>query len=244
MGKKAAAIVAGLVVAASFIPAAAAFGSPDPQQTTCAPVPASVDAKDVHVGSQTVHVGSRSQIKVCATTDVRVNVTPTITFFKSCGDPCFAVRMARVEAYQDLEVELTWHEDGADQATTVDPDATDLSKDVGDICVSNHADGTADPCVVTLVSPSNLTARGRRGRINLSWTAASEAYGRTTGLQYEVWMSETGAPDSFALVGKTATTKFAEPALARGTQHYYYVVAFDSDGNRSGGSNVATAIAK
>jgi hypothetical protein len=244
MGKKAAATVAGLVVAASFIPAAAFGRTPDTEQQTCAPVPVSIDNKDIHVGSQTVHVGSRSQIKVCVTTDVRAEATPTITFFKNCGDACFAVRMARVDVYENLKVELSWREDGVNQAITVDPEPLDASKEVGDICVSNHSEGTPDPCLVTLVSPSNLTARGGRGRINLSWTPASEAYGRTAGLQYEIWMSETGEPDTFSLLGTSATTQFTDQALARGTHRWYFVVAFDADGNRSGGSNVGTAIAK
>jgi hypothetical protein len=244
MGKKAAATVAGLVVAASFIPAAAFGRTSDTEQQTCAPVPVTIDSKDVHIGSQTVHVGARSGIKVCVTTDVRANATPTVTFFKNCGDLCFAARMARLDVYENFLVELTWREDGATQSTVVDPEPFDLSKDVGDVCVSNHSEGTPDPCLVTLVSPSNLTARGGRGRINMSWTAASEAYGRSTGLQYEIWMSETGEPDTFTLLGTTATTTFADRALARGTHRYYYVVAFDSDGNRSGGSNIATAISK
>lgn len=244
MGKKAAATLAGLAVAASFIPGAAFGRTPDTEQTLCVPVPVTIDNKDVHVGSQTVHVGSRSHISVCATTDVRANAVPTVTFFRNCGDACFAVRMARVDVYEDLKVELTWREDGQDQGVTVDPEAVDASKEVGDICVSNHAEGTADPCLVTLVSPSNLTATGKRGRIGLSWSPATEAYGRTSGLQYEVWMSETGDPNTFTLLGKTATTSFVDKGLARGTQRWYYAVAFDSEGNRSAGSNVGSAIAK
>jgi hypothetical protein len=97
---------------------------------------------------------------------------------------------------------------------------------------------------VSLVSPSDLAAKAGRGRIALKWSPASEAYGRSNGLQYEIWTSETGAPDSFTLLGSSPTTSFSHTGLVRGTQRYYYVVAFDSSGNRSGGSNVASAIAK
>ena len=245
MGKKAAATLAGLVAAATLVPAAAAFGgTPDTQKTTCVPVPVTIDTKDVHVAGQTVHVGSRSGIQVCATTDIRANVVPTITFFKNCGDLCFAVRLAKVDVYEDIQVALTWREDGVNQSIAVAPDPVDAAQQVGDICVSNHSEGTADPCEVTLVSPSDLTARGKLGRINLAWSSATEAYGRTSGLQYEIWMSETGEANSFSLLGTSATTSFVERGLASGTRHYYYVVAFDSDGDRSGGSNQATAIAK
>lgn len=244
MGKKAAATLAGLVAAASLIPAAAFGRTPDEKQQTCAPVPVSIDSKDIHALGRTIHVSGRSDIKLCVTSDVRADATPTITFFKNCGDACFAVRMARVQAYEDLKVELTWREDGKGQSQTVDPDPLDLSRELGDTCVSNHAPGTADPCVVNLVSPSNLTARPGRSRIGMKWSPASEAYGRNNGLQYEIWVSETGAPDSFTLLTSTATTSFSETDLARGTQRYYFVVAFDSNGNRSGGSNVASAVAK
>jgi hypothetical protein len=243
MGKKAAATLAGLVVAASFIPATA-FATPDEEQTTCAPVPVSIDSKDIHLLDRTIHVGGRSKIKVCATTEVQADATPTITFFKNCGDACFAVRMARVQAYENLKVEITWNEDGQSNSMQVDPDPLDLSKEVGDVCVSNHAEGTPDPCIVTLVSPSNLTAKAGRGRVALSWSPASESYGRTSGLQYEIWMSETGAPDSFIQIATSPTTSLVDKGLTRGTQRYYFVVAFDSSGNRSGGSNVASAIVK
>jgi hypothetical protein len=244
MGKKAAATLAGLVAAASLIPAAAFGRTPSGEQQTCAPVPVSIDSKDIHALGYSIHVGGRSQIKVCATTDIRADATPTITFFKNCGDLCFAARMARVEAYEDLKVELTWREDDKAHSQTVDPDPLDLTKELGDICVSNHAPGTADPCVVSLVSPSNLTAKAGRSRIGMKWSPASETYGRTGGLQYEIWVSETGAPDTFTHLTSTASTSFVEADLPRGTQRYYFVVAFDSNGNRSGGSNVASAIAK
>ena len=243
MGKKTAATLAGLVVAAGFIPAAA-IAAPDGQQQTCVPVPVSVDSKEIHALGHTIHVAGRSAIKVCATSDVRADATPTITFFKNCGDACFAVRMARVQAYEDLHVELTWREDGTSYSQKVDPDPLDLSKELGDTCVSNHSGDSPDPCVVTLVSPSNLTAKPGRNRISMMWTPASESYGRTSGLQYEIWVSETGAPDSFTHLTSTPSTSFVETKLPRGTQRYYFVVAFDSSGNRSGGSNVASAIAK
>lgn len=244
MGKKAAATLAGLIAAASLIPAAAFGRTPDEKQQTCAPVPVSIDSKDVHALGRTIHVSGRSDIKVCATSEVRADATPTITFFKNCGDACFAVRMARVQAYEDLKVEITWREDGKANSQTVDPDPIDLSKEIGDTCVSNHAPGTADPCVVSLVSPSNLAAKAGRSKIGMKWSPASETYGRTSGLQYEIWVSETGAPDTFTHLTSTASTSFTETSLPRGTQRYYFVVAYDSDGNRSGGSNVASAMAK
>jgi hypothetical protein len=244
MGKKTAATLAGLVAAASLIPAAAFGRTPDTEQKTCAPLPVTIDSKDVHILGRTIHVGGRSKIQVCAISDVRADATPTITFFKNCGDACFAVRMARVEAYEDLRVELTWNEDGKSNSTQVDPAPLDLSRELGDVCVSNHAEGTPDPCIVTLVSPTNLAARAGRGRVSLGWSPASESYGRTDGLQYEIWMSETGAPDSFVQIATSPTTSFVEKGLTRGTQRYYFVVATDSDGNRSGGSNVASAIVK
>ena len=244
MGKKAAVTLAGLAAAASLIPAAAFGRTPDDEQRVCVPVPVTVDSKDIHAGGQTIHVGGRSQIKVCAITDIRVDATPTITFFKNCGSACFAVRMAKVDAYEDLRVELTWREDGVNYSTTVDPDPLDLSKELDDICVSNYSDGSPDPCVVSLTSPSGLTAKAGRGRIALTWSPASETYGRTSNLQYEIWASDTGDADTFSQIATAPSTSFVDKGLARGTQRYYYVVAFDSNGNRSGGSNVAAGIAK
>ncbi len=56
-------------------------------------------------------------------------------------------------------------------------------------------------------------------------------------------MSETGEADSFAQVATTTSTIYRDMYLAPGTQRWYFVVATDAEGHRSGGSNIATATA-
>ncbi len=129
--KRAAAVAACLVVAASLVPAAASAGPRDKSgaETLCQAIPVTVDSKSIHVGGTTIQVAGKSKFQVCVTYDITVEVAPTVTFYKQCGELCFAVRLAKIEAYEDLRVELTFSDGGKQQSVPVDSDPLDVAKD-------------------------------------------------------------------------------------------------------------------
>lgn len=245
MGRKLlAAVVALLVVpiAAGYANETAASGE---SPTTCQAVPVKTDSTDVTVGDQHVHLPGRSNPTLCVTSESKLSGTPTVTFYEKCGSTCFAARVADLEVYQDLRIEILYSEDGKQQSIDVDPAPQNVTKDMDEICLSRHPEGTQDPCTgVHLTSPSDLVGRGGRRNIALTWTPSEDAYGRSQVAGYEVWRSLTGEGDSFQQIAMTAETAFTDVGLPAKTTAWYFVVAFDADGNRSGGSQVAKATTK
>lgn len=208
----------------------------------CVPLPVSTGAKDIHVGSNHIHLPGRSDPKVCLTSDSKLTGTPTVTAYQNCGSTCFAVRVADINAAADLKVELTYNEDGKPQSIGVDPDPVDLSRDLEEVCISNHDSGTPDPCVISLTSPSSLKAKGGPRQVALRWSPGGEAYGRSVQTTYEVWRGTGTELEAFELIAEGVTeTSFLDTGLQRGSTYSYFVVAVDADGNRSGGSNMAQA---
>ncbi len=236
----------GLVVIGLLLTPAAAWGAKKNEggsgsTITCVPLPVATGAVDIHVGDQHYHVPARSEPKVCVTLDNQVQGTPTVTRYDNCGDTCFAVRVADVRAYSDVKVEITHKEDGQQQSVALDPDPINLTKEVDEVCISNHSPGSPDPCVMTITSPSNLKAKGGTKQVSLSWTEAREAYGRDLETTYELWRSTSEDLETFEQVATSTTTSFVDSGLAKKTTYYYFVVAVDGNGNRSGGSNMASA---
>jgi galactose oxidase-like protein/glyoxal oxidase-like protein/fibronectin type III domain protein len=97
--------------------------------------------------------------------------------------------------------------------------------------------GTVDSSPPT--NPSNLhaTAAGPGG-INLSWTASSDNVGVTN---YLIERCQGPGCSSFAQVGTSSATTFANTGLLAGTSYSYQVRATDAAGNLSGDSNVSSA---
>lgn len=88
-------------------------------------------------------------------------------------------------------------------------------------------------------APTSLTAGTGKRRITLSWTASVDSGG--SGLAgYEVWRA-TSVSGTFSKVATTTDTTYVNTGLARGKTYWYYVVAYDSAGNRSAASNTASA---
>ena len=211
-------------------------------ERVCAALPVGTGAKNIHVGPNRVHVPGLDGIKACAEFDVKLNGTPTVTPYDNCGTGCFAVRVADIRAYQDMKVELVYREDAKQKSVTVDPDPTDVTRDLEEVCISNHDVDAPDPCVITLTSPSDLQAKGQQQQVALKWTPAGEAYGRSVSTTYEVWRNTTDDLESFEMVAEgLSDTRFVDAGLQRKSNYSYYVVAVDENGNRSGGSNIATA---
>jgi hypothetical protein len=90
--------------------------------------------------------------------------------------------------------------------------------------------------------PVNLTATGGKRKISLSWTGSTDAGGSGLG-GYEVWRSASGGVGTFAKIATSTATSYTDSGLRRGATYWYYVVAYDNAGNRSGSSNTVSATA-
>ena len=214
----------------------------DLSEPTCVPLNVSTGAKDVHVGSNNVHVPGISAPKVCLTSDTKLNGTPTVTAYDNCGTTCFAVRVADINASADLKVELSYNEDNVSKSITIDPDPIDVGRDLEEVCISNYDAGMPDPCMIHLTSPSDLKAKGGLRQAALRWTPGGETYGRSVQTTYEVWRSTGTDLEAFEMVAEGLTeTSFTDTGLSRRASYNYFVVAVDAEGNRSGGSNLAQA---
>jgi hypothetical protein len=86
--------------------------------------------------------------------------------------------------------------------------------------------------------PTNLTASGGSGQVNLTWTASTDNVAVT---QYNIYRSTTSgfSPSASTLIGTSTTTSYTDNVLP-GT-YYYLVAAQDAAGNISQPSNQATA---
>lgn len=247
MYKKGLAIItmALLVVPAVGNVAAARKGASGQTDELCVALPVGSDPKEIHVGPNHVHVPGLSAIQACLASDVNLNGTPTVTPYPNCGTACFAVRVADIRAYTDLKVEVRYREDQVERSIGVDPDPVDVTRDLEEVCISNHGVDAPDPCVVTITSPSGLKAKGGVRQVALSWSAAQEAYGRKMTATYQLWRNTSTDVETFEMIAEDiAGTKFVDSGLSRKTTYSYYVVAVDENGNRSGGSDIATATTK
>ncbi len=242
-------LIAALTMAVVIVPAvghaAGRTNTGRAPERACASLPVSTGATNIHVGPHHVRVPGLDSIKACVEWDVALTGTPTITPYENCGTACFAVRVADIRAYQDMKVELVYREDAKQKSVSVDPDPTDVTRDLEEVCISNHDVDAPDPCVITLTSPSDLQAKGQQQQVALKWTPAGEAYGRSVNTTYELWRNTTEELESFEMVAEGLTdTRFVDTGLERKSSYSYYVVAVDDNGNRSGGSNIATATTK
>ena len=211
------------------------------QLRDCREVPVKLQSHDIHVAGQHIHLSGRSNPRLCVVWDREISGTPTITFYKNCGEICFAVRLADVAVYSDVAVEFSYSEDGVRKSIPVHPSSIDLTRSVEDACYSNHAEGTADPCTNSITTPTNLIARGRVGKVVLRWGGSTPYSSDQSVSGYEIWRSATGEIEDFQHHADSTGTKFVDTAVSSGTAYSYYVVAVSSDGSRSGGSNRATA---
>ncbi|HET9435555.1 MAG TPA: alpha-amylase family glycosyl hydrolase, partial [Candidatus Limnocylindrales bacterium] len=83
-------------------------------------------------------------------------------------------------------------------------------------------------------APTNLTATGGNGSVELSWNGPPGAAG------YRVYRSVVTA-GGYQAVGETATTAFTDTTVTNGTAYYYVVRALDAAGNEGAVSNEASA---
>lgn len=239
-------LVAALAAALFAVPGAAIAAAKGDGSTTafrdgalCQPVPLKTPA----ISAGPIQVPGVSAVEVCAEWNIEANVVPTVTQYNGCGSPCLAVRVSKLNIYQDVKVELRYTADKQRYSVPVDPPGAGAGQDLQNQCIGVYDSTTSpDPCKTTITPPAKLRAKGAHRQIDMSWDVAKEFYGRDLAIQgYEIWRSDTGVADSFAQIATTEIASFSDTGLGRRQHHWYYVVAFDADGNRSASSEIVTA---
>lgn len=214
------------------------------QMKDCRGIAVGTGANDIHLAGRQIHIPATGKPSVCVTWDRELAGTPTITFLRNCGEPCFVVRVSEIAVYQDVHVEISWSEDGVRKSLAVDPAPVDLTRELGEACWGYSGEGTGNPCLSSITTPDSVRAQGRKAKILLTWQASQVTRSSNSVVRYEIWRSATGAPDTFEHIADSTTTSFKDAGLSSGQTFTYYVVAVASDGARSAGSSNATATAR
>ena len=205
----------------------------------CIEVPVNVPS----IGILGQRVKSVSDLEVCTDVTVGAGIVPEVQQFDDCGSPCYAVVVNDFDIRADAKITIDYKTDGQPVNTTYDPEPVNHQVGNGRLCVvsvGGDAD-TPDPCAERLTTPKPLTASAGRKQVSLSWKRSVDT-GDDNLLGYEVWRSEDGT--TFGQLTTIGETGFVDTTVARGKSYYYYVVAFDEDGNRSQASNTAQAATK
>lgn len=207
----------------------------DVEAAPCVEVP--VDVPSISILGQ--RVKSVSDLKVCTVISAGTGIVPEVQQFDDCGNPCYAVVVENFDIRADAKLTIDYKQDGQ-QVPTVSYDPQPVNQKVGNgrlcvIGVGGNSD-VPDPCAERLTTPKPLTGTATRKQVALSWKRSIDT-GNDNLLGYEVWKSTDGT--TFTQLATIAETTFADTGLTRNTTYYYYVVAFDAEGNRSQASNVA-----
>jgi len=183
------------------------------------------------------YVESVSDVQVCTDVSASVGVVPQIVEHEDCGDPCYTIEVRNFDLAADTAITITLSRDGVPQEPqTYDPAPVEHGQETGRKCIIGVG-GPPKPCSARLTQPRSLTADAAKRKVGLTWKASVDTDdGDLSG--YEVWRSTTGEEGSFAVVATVAETTHVDAQLERGTSYWYYVVAFDADGNFSPASEV------
>ena len=207
----------------------------------CVPLP-------VQVGSQEV-LGQRipgvSKISACVTSKTGAAGEPQLRRYEGCGDPCFAIVVRNLAIDVDTSVTLSYSLDGRPQTLPVSTGSTRITPldGIHNCVYAYHAPGTASPCQDGISTPAELQARGGRSKVALTWNR-SFAFGESNVDGYEIWRSESGEEGTFTQIAVSEDLDFSDTGLKNGASYWYQVVAFDTDGLKSGASNTASATTK
>lgn len=184
--------------------------------------------------------GTISELKVCVDVKVSADVAPEIVQYDDCGDPCYAVILRDFDIAGDSKVDISYKVDGQAVTQGYDPEPVGQKVGNGRLCVV-EVGGPPNPCSERITTPKNLTATAGKRQISLTWRRSIDT-GNDNLLGYEIWRSEDGT--TFGQLATLAETTFVDTAVQKGKQYWYYVVAFDADGNRSQASNTAQTTPK
>ena len=206
----------------------------------CVDVPVNVPS----IGILGQRVQGISDLRVCAGVSVGAGIVPEVQQFDDCGSPCYAVVIEDFDIRADTKVTIDYKADGQ-QVPTISYDPEPINHKVGNgrlcvVSVGGNAE-VPDPCAERLTTPKPLTATAGRKQIALSWKRSIDT-GNDNLMGYEIWRSTDGT--YFAHLSTLAESSFIDTGVVKGTVYYYFVVAFDEEGNRSTASNTAQATAK
>ncbi len=236
--RKGISLVMGLVVVATLGSSAASAEPVD----ACVPLPATVGSQEV-LGQK---VPGISDIRVCVSSKTGATGEPQLRRYEGCGEPCLAVVVRNLKADVDTTVSIAFSLDGkAQEPVPVTTGQTTLAPldGIHNCVYAYHAPGTPSPCEDGISNPADLKATAGRAKITLTWRR-SFAFGESKVAGYEIWRSESGTEGTFSLVTTTTATSFVDTAVLKDSTYHYAVVAFDTEGNKSGASNPAWATAK
>jgi hypothetical protein len=208
----------------------------DVEASPCVDVP--VDVPSIGILGQ--RVPKVSDLKVCTNVKVSAGIVPEIQQFDDCGSPCYAVVINDFDIAAAAKVTISYKTDDQPVTTEYDPGPVNHEVGNGRLCVVSVG-GPPDPCAERLTTPKTLSATAGKKQISLTWRASIDT-GNDNLLGYEIWRSEDGT--TFGQLATHAETSFVDTSVVKGTTYYYYVVAFDEEGNRSQASNTAQATAK
>lgn len=236
--KKIVSLMTGLVVVATLGTSAASAEPID----ACVPLPVTVGTQDI-LGQEVPGV---SDVRVCVNSKTAAAGEPQLRRYEGCGEPCLAVVVRNLKADVDTAVTISYSLDGEAQdplpVTTGQFSVAPLDG-IHNCVYAYHAPGTPSPCEDGISSPADLRATAERAKISLSWKR-SFAFGESNVAGYEIWRSESGDEGTFSLLTTTTATSLADASVLKGMTYHYSVVAFDTEGTRSGASNQAWATAK
>jgi len=217
-------------------------GSREAQGTEiCQQIPITLPGFTVQVGGTNVRVGEKRDVKACVFAEATVGANPQMRRFNDCGPQCMRIEVSDVGVAEQIRVIITYLDDGKPEMVTLEPPVVKHTILPGRfLCVGT---GTPDPCVDRITAPSELSGKATKGQIALAWGASEDTDGSELG-GYEIWRSLDGTEGSFALLATSSAASFNDTDVTSGERYWYYVVAYDADGNHSGASNTLTLKAR
>ena len=236
--KKVISLMTGLVIVATLGMSAATADPID----ACVPLPVTVGSQDI-LGQRVPGV---SGLQICVNSKTAATGEPQLRRYEGCGEPCFAIVVRNLKADIDTAVTISYSLDGKAQTPLpVSTGSTTLAPldGVHNCVYAYHAPGTPSPCADGISSPADLKATAGRAKISLTWKR-SFAFGESEVAGYEIWRSESGTEGTFVPITSTTSLSFVDTTVPRGATYHYWVVAFGTDGTKSGASNSASATAK
>lgn len=179
--------------------------------------------------------GTITDLEVCVDVAVTADVAPEVVQYDDCGDPCYAVIVRDFDIAGDSKINVSYKADGQAVEQTYDPEPVGQKAGNGRLCLV-EVGGPPNPCSERITTPRSLTATSGKRQVALTWKQSIDT-GNDNLLGYEIWRSEDGT--TFGQLTTLAETTFVDTNVVKGKQYWYYVVAFDAEGNRSQASNTA-----
>lgn len=217
----------------------AAFEGVDDKALDLQCVTAPVNVPNIGIAGQQVE--GVKDVTVCTDVKVSAGIVPEVNRYDDCGDPCYAIIVRDFDIAADAKIEIkVTRTSGPMDPIVYDPDPVEHSIGNGRVCVV-EVGGPPAPCSERITAPENVAAEGNPEEISLQWRASVHT-GDDDVVGYDIWRSEDDV--NFTQIATVGETAFTDGEVVEGTTYYYFVVAFDSAGNRSQQSEKTSATAE